>query len=70
MIVWRAQPIVSSNTNAAPGEVIVAQGDDLFVSCGEQTTLRLIEVQPQARKRMTARDLVNGLHVKVGDRFG
>ena len=70
MIVWRAQPIVSSNTNAAPGEVIVAQRDDLFVSCGEQTTLHLIEVQPEARKRMTARDLVNGLHVKVGDRFG
>lgn len=69
MIVWRAQPITSSSTSAA-GEVIVAQGDDLVVSCGEQTALRLIEVQPEARKRMTARDLVNGVHVKVGDRFG
>jgi methionyl-tRNA formyltransferase len=69
MIVWRAQPITSSSTSAA-GEVIVAQGDDLVVSCGEQTALRLVEVQPEARKRMTARDLVNGMHVKVGDRFG
>ena len=69
MIVWRAQPITSSSTSAA-GEVIIAQGDDLLVGCGEQTALRLIEVQPEARKRMTARDLVNGMHVKVGDRFG
>ena len=69
MIVWRAQPITSSSTSVA-GEVIVAQGDDLVVGCGEQTALRLIEVQPEARKRMTARDLVNGMHVKVGDRFG
>ena len=69
MIVWRAQPL-SSETSASAGEVIVAQGDDLVVSCGEQTALRLIEVQPEARKRMTARDFVNGMHVKVGDRFG
>jgi methionyl-tRNA formyltransferase len=40
------------------------------VSCGEATALRLIEVQPEARKRMPARDFVNGMHLKVGDRFG
>ncbi|HKN85030.1 MAG TPA: methionyl-tRNA formyltransferase [Pyrinomonadaceae bacterium] len=69
MTIWRGQPI-SSSSNAAPGEVIVAQGDDLVVTCGEQTALRLIEVQPEARKRMTARDAINGMHMKVGDRFG
>ena len=69
MTIWRGQPI-SSSSNAAPGEVIVAEGDDLVVSCGEQTALRLIEVQPEARKRMTARDAINGMHMKVGDRFG
>ncbi|HJP91315.1 MAG TPA: methionyl-tRNA formyltransferase [Pyrinomonadaceae bacterium] len=70
MTIWRAELITSTTPDAAPGEVIVAQGDDLVVSCGEQTALRLIEVQPEARKRMTARDLRNGMHVKVGDRFG
>ncbi|HYK20574.1 MAG TPA: methionyl-tRNA formyltransferase [Pyrinomonadaceae bacterium] len=70
MTLWRAQPVMSTNPSAAVSEVIVAQGDDLVVSCGEQTALRLIEVQPEARKRMTARDFVNGMHVKVGDRLG
>ena len=47
-----------------------AHGDELIVQCGKQTALRLLEVQPEARKRMTPRDFINGLHVKVGDRLG
>lgn len=70
LTIWRAQPVDSANTNTAPGEVIVARGDDLLVSCGEQTALRLLEVQPEARKRISIRDFINGLRVKVGDSFG
>ena len=50
--------------------MIVARGDELVVSCGEQTALQLIEVQPEARKRIPVRDFINGMRVKVGDRFG
>jgi methionyl-tRNA formyltransferase len=70
LTIWRAQPIASPNSAAAAGEIVVAHGDDLVVSCGEQTALRLIEVQPEARKRIGVRDFINGLHPKVGDRFG
>jgi methionyl-tRNA formyltransferase len=70
LIVWWAEPIKSRDSEAPVGEVILAHGDDLIVSCGEQTALRLHEVQPEARKRMPVRDFINGLHLKVGDRFG
>lgn len=70
LTIWRAQPIKSTALDALPGEVITARGDDLIVNCGEQTALRLLEVQAEARKRMPVRDFINGLHVKVGDRFG
>ena len=70
LTIWRAQPIKSTVLDALPGELITARGDDLIVNCGEQTALRLLEVQAEARKRMPARDFINGLHVKVGDRFG
>jgi methionyl-tRNA formyltransferase len=70
LIIWRAQPLDSPNPDAPPGEVIVAHGDELLVSCGEQTALRLLEVQPEARKRLAVRDFINGLRLKVGDRFG
>lgn len=70
LTIWRAQPVSSPSSDASPGEVIVAHGDDLLVSCGEVTALRLIDVQPEARKRIPVRDFINGLRVKVGDRFG
>ena len=69
LTIFRAEA-VSSGRDAGPGEVIAAQGEDLIVNCGQPSALRLIEVQPEARKRMAVRDFLNGTHVKVGDRFG
>ena len=70
LTIWRARPTASPTPNAPPGEVIVAHKDELLVNCGEQTALRLIEVQPESRKRMAVRELISGMYVKVGDRFG
>ena len=70
LTIWRAQPVSSPNPNAPPGEVIVAGREELLVNSGEGTALRLLEVQPEARKRLGVRDFINGLRVKVGDRFG
>ena len=69
LTIWRAES-VSSVSEAGPGEVVAAHGDDLTVQCGQQTALRLIEVQPEARKRMAVRDFLNGTQIKIGDRFG
>ncbi len=70
LTIWSADLTDNPNSNAAPGKVIIADRNDLVVSCGEGTALRLIEVQPEARKRIPARDFINGMHLKVGDRFG
>ncbi|MCM3871279.1 MAG: methionyl-tRNA formyltransferase [Pyrinomonadaceae bacterium] len=68
LIVWRADPGRAELSSAVlGGEVLAAQGDDLIVSCGEGTVLRLIEVQPEAKRRMSVRDFLNGTHLKVGD---
>jgi methionyl-tRNA formyltransferase len=69
LTIWQAQS-VSSVLDVVPGEVITAHGNELVVQCGDGTALRLIEVQPEARKRMAVRDFLNGTHTKVGDRFG
>jgi methionyl-tRNA formyltransferase len=70
LTIWRAEPVASPDPAASPGTVLISLRDDLVVSCGEQTALRLIEVQPEARKRIAARDFINGIHPKVGERFG
>jgi methionyl-tRNA formyltransferase len=70
LTIWEAQPALSVTPNIAEGELIVAQGDELVVQCGERTALRVLEVQPEARKRFATRDFINGMHLKAGDRFG
>lgn len=70
LIIWDAQPALSVTSDVAIGEVIVAYRDELVVQCGDRTALRVLEVQPEARRRLAARDFINGMHVKFGDRFG
>jgi len=69
LTLWNAVPESAAN-ETAPGEVLFARGDDLIVACGEKSTLRLLEVQPEARRRMAVRDFLNGVPLKIGDRLG
>jgi methionyl-tRNA formyltransferase len=58
--VWRtARSVVTPGETAPPGTV-VAQGDGVFAACGDGW-LRLEEVQPAGRRRMTAVDWWRGL---------
>jgi methionyl-tRNA formyltransferase len=52
------------------GEITKAYGDDLEVACGENTRLRLSEVQLEGKRRMSARDFINGMRVRAGERLG
>jgi len=70
LILWQADVSETTLMDGLVGEVLVAHGDDLVVKCGDETALRLIEVQPEAKRRMSIRDFLNGTHLKVGDRFG
>jgi len=70
LTIWSAEPATSTTTSVAPGEIILAHRDQLIVGCGDQTALRLIEVQPESRKRITVREFISGARLKVGDRFG
>ncbi len=51
-----------------PGEIKV-EGDRMLVGCGENTALELLEVQPEGKKRMAARDFVHGYRPRAGERF-
>jgi methionyl-tRNA formyltransferase len=64
--VWAAKPAAAS---LPPGE-IRAEGERLLVGCGENTALELLEVQPEGKKRMAARDFVHGYRPKPGEKLG
>lgn len=69
LVIWEAEPHRSENQNAFPGEVVVSEGDELVVKCGQETALRLIEVQAEAKRRMSVRDYLNGTHLSTGTIF-
>jgi methionyl-tRNA formyltransferase len=67
--IWRAEADETYPRNCEAGSLLHAFGDYLVVCCGENTKLNLVEVQPEGRTRMTARDLRNGMHLRSNDRF-
>jgi methionyl-tRNA formyltransferase len=55
--------------NLNPGELRV--GDEkLFVGCGQRTVLELLQLQPEGKKSMTAREFINGYRPAAGERLG
>lgn len=69
LVIWRAEASAYQGT-AACGEIIEAHGDEIRVACGDHTALRLLEVQPEGKRRMAAKDFLNGAHVCAGERLG
>ena len=70
LVIWRAEVALGGSQTGAEGEIVRAQGDELMVACGEGTRLLLSEVQVEGKRRMTARDFVNGSRVRAGERLG
>ena len=50
------------------GELRLAR-DQLLVGCGEDTVLAITEVQPEGKKKMSARDFANGQRLQPGERL-
>jgi len=55
---------------ASPEGTIVSGAAGVYVACGQKTWLRLDEAQLEGRKRISARDFVNGARLKPGEKFG
>jgi methionyl-tRNA formyltransferase len=76
LVVWRARPTVAETNQAMslrerlPGEIVSTNADALVIACGDDDALQLLEVQPEGKRRMSARDFVNGLRPQAGERLG
>ena len=68
LVIWRC---AAERIEAAFefGTVLKAKGDELIVACGESTVLRLHEVQPEGKRRMSTRDFLNGTKITVGEKL-
>jgi methionyl-tRNA formyltransferase len=64
--IWAARP---AKTSLPAGELSI-EGDRLLVGCGENTALELVELQPEGKKRISARDFIHGYRPRTGEPFG
>jgi len=56
-----------STYRGSPEGQLLVRGAQLLVGCGQNTLLELLEVQPEGKKRMAARDFVHGYRPSSGD---
>ena len=68
--IWAAsRPVPGEATPLDPGSLIAERGC-LRVACGGKTLLDLAEIQLEGRKRLLARDFLNGVKVMPGEKVG
>jgi methionyl-tRNA formyltransferase len=70
LVIWRASVLEGAGEQGDEGLITKAHGDEFIVSCGDKTSLLLNEVQPEGKRRMSAREFLNGARVRVGERLG
>jgi methionyl-tRNA formyltransferase len=66
--VHKAQPAEGA-THGRPGEIAIDRVR-LIAGCGQSTALELLEVQLEGKRRMLAREFINGYRPQSGDRLG
>jgi methionyl-tRNA formyltransferase len=66
--VCAAQPVRNSAITA-PG-VVALRDEHLLVGCGKKTVLEILEVLPEGKKRITAREFISGYHPQIGEKLG
>ena len=63
-----ASPL-TGNHPRIPGEITVER-QQLFIACGYNSSLELLEVQPEGKRKMAAADFIRGYHPETGERLG
>lgn len=67
---WAAVAVPVSPDHPVEVGTTIVSGSRLLVACGEGTLLQLGELQLEGRKRISARDFINGVHLKPGEVLG
>jgi methionyl-tRNA formyltransferase len=68
--IWKARVVENADEKFSEvGSIIRAKGDSLLVACGDETILKIEELQFESKKRMFVRDFLNGTKLKEGEKF-
>lgn len=66
--IFSTEPCGISQQTSLPGELFI-EGNEMKVACGDGRLLKIIELQPAGKKRMTADAFLRGAHLPVSAHF-
>jgi len=66
---WRAREVEIKSRMAEPGTITSIDNSGIIIACAGSTFLRVEELQTEGKRRMLARDFVNGFRIGAGDRI-
>lgn len=68
---WDVTP-TEEKTTASPGAIVRIERGAIYIACGKQTVVKINEVQPAGRSKMTAMAFLTGVgsQLKVGEKVG
>jgi methionyl-tRNA formyltransferase len=69
LTIWRAHEAEAKSETAEPGTITGVDKSGIIVTCAGPTALRVEELQTEGKRKMSARDFVNGMRIGTGDRF-
>lgn len=70
LVVRRSRVTALDAHDMAPSAIVRAHGDDLTVACGGGTALQILQIQPEGRRTMSAREFLAGRGPLEGARLG
>ncbi len=71
LTIWAASKLSEFvGAGTTPGEIIEAHGDDFYIYCGGGSVLKVVDVQPEGKRRIAVRDFINGFRPQKGEVFG
>lgn len=71
LTIWKARNVESPTLNfKSQGKILLAKGDELLISCGNNTVLQIDELQLEGKNRMKPRDFLNGIKMEIGEQLG
>lgn len=71
LIIWRARAIseIAAAERVESGTILNIDDTAMTIACAGSSALRIAEIQVEGKRRMSAREFVNGARLKVGDRI-
>ncbi|MEO8072456.1 MAG: methionyl-tRNA formyltransferase [Acidobacteriota bacterium] len=74
LTVWKSEvaeiAVIDERPAVNYGQILHINKEGFIIACGNKTALKINELQIEGKKRMSARDFLNGVKISVGDTLG